>query len=900
MDFYNLSENDALAELGSSENGLTDAEAAKRLARDGENKLKEAKRDSVAKKFFMQFTDVMVIVLIAAAVISAVIAVVEKQYSDFIDVGIILAIVILNAVIGTVQECKAEKAMASLKKMSAPYCKVRRGGEIKRIETTALVKGDIVILEAGDVVPADIRLIKCASLKAESATLTGESVSEEKFTHAITGVGIPLADRDNMLFGSSTVTYGRGEGVVTAAGMDAEIGKIASMLDTKEKSVTPLQKKLNKTGKFISIAVLVIAALVFVIGILSEIGTGSVTLDGVLDSFMTAVALAVAAIPESLTAVITIIMALGVQKLSKQNAIIKKLPAVETLGSTNIICSDKTGTLTLNRMTVKRIYADGSFDPNAKSDSVERLLRCMCFCNDTVVKTDGAFSTMGDPTETALVDYAHKLGVDKPSLDKSCPRIDEIPFDSERKLMTTVNRESGGDVVYTKGAADILVKLCTHILDGGKKRKITPDDISAIEDANRKMADDALRVLAYAYKPRTVADRNTYERELVFIGLSGMIDPPREEVKSAVELCKSAGINVVMITGDNRNTAVAIATQLGICGSGKEAITGAELERMSDDMLIKRVREFHVYARVSPEHKVRIVRAWKANDMIVAMTGDGVNDAPSIKAADIGVGMGITGTEVTKEAADMVLTDDNFATIVTAVKEGRTIFANMQKTIQYLLAANIAEVMSLFLATLIFAFNKNPIVFLLPLQILWVNLVTDSLPALALGMEPPEGDVMLTPPRKSNDNLFAGQVGINIIYQGVLQTAIVLGVFLGCAFSGWGHDVGTTMSFLTLCFVQLFHSFNARSLTGSIFNKNFFKNKMLFISFFVGMALTVGLACLPVTHDVFSLQWLNWQQWLTVIMSSFSIIPMVELVKLGMECYRERKEKKQKASDATK
>ncbi|MDE7464322.1 MAG: HAD-IC family P-type ATPase [Clostridiales bacterium] len=424
MDWYNKSETEVLSELETSENGLSDAEAAKRLGKYGENKLKEAKHDSVVKKFFLQFTDVMVIVLIAAAIISAVVAVVEDQYSDFIDVGIILAIVILNAVIGTVQECKAEKAMESLKKMSAPYCKVRRNGEIKKIETTALVKGDIVILEAGDLVPADVRLIKCASLKAESATLTGEPVSEEKFTHAISDVNIPLADRDNMLFGSSTVTYGRGEGVVTATGMDAEIGKIASMLDTKEKSVTPLQRKLNKAGKFISIAVLAIAAAVFVIGILSEVGTGSVTVDGVLDSFMTAVALAVAAIPESLTAVITIIMALGVQKLSRENAIIKKLPAVETLGSTNVICSDKTGTLTLNRMTVKTVYADGKFDPNVKSDSVERMLKCMCFCNDTVVKANDGFLTMGDPTETALVDYAHKFGVDKSALEGAYPRLD--------------------------------------------------------------------------------------------------------------------------------------------------------------------------------------------------------------------------------------------------------------------------------------------------------------------------------------------------------------------------------------------------------------------------------------------------------------------------------------------
>ncbi len=893
MEWYNKSEEQIYADLDTSENGLTDEQAAKRLERDGENKLKEGKKDSVVKKFFLQFTDVMVIVLIAAAVISAVVAVVEKQYEDFIDVGIILAIVILNAVIGTVQECKAEKAMESLKKMSAPFCKVRRNGEVKKIDANLLVKGDVVILEAGDVAPADMRLVKCASLKAESATLTGESVSEEKFTHPIDGDNVQLADRDNMLFGSSTVTYGRGEGVVVATGMDAEIGKIASMLDTKEKNVTPLQKKLNATGKFISIAVLIVAAAVFVIGILSAVGTGSLGAASIIDSFMTAVALAVAAIPESLTAVITIIMAIGVQKLSKKNAIIKKLPAVETLGSTNVICSDKTGTLTLNKMTVKQIYLDGSFEPDKKSDGFDRLLKCMCCCNDTTVREEnGKKMTLGDPTETALVDYAYLNGVDKILLDKNEPRVDEIPFDSDRKLMTAVCRENDGDIIYTKGAADVLIGRCAFIYDKGKVRKITPDDVRAIDDANKQMADSALRVLAYAYKKRTNTDRDGYEDKLTFIGLSGMIDPPREEVKSAVELCKSAGIKVVMITGDNPNTAFAIASSLGICNDKKQTVTGAELELMTDDMLISKVNTFRVYARVSPEHKVRIVKAWKENGMIVAMTGDGVNDAPSIKAADIGVGMGITGTEVTKEAADMVLTDDNFATIVTAVKEGRTIFANMQKTVQYLLAANFAEVTSLLLATVIFAFSSDPYVFLLPLQILWVNLVTDSLPALALGVEPPENDVMKSPPRKSDKSLLAGRVGFNVLYQGILQTSVVLGVFLGCAFTGWGHEVGTTMSFLTLCLVQLFHSFNARSLTGSMFNKNFFKNRLMFVSFFVGALLTVGLACLPFTHDIFSLQWLSAAQWLTVIGCSIAIIPAVELVKLFVRLWDRKRSNK--------
>ncbi len=879
MEYYNKKSEEVLAELGTSENGLDEQAVRERLSEYGENKLKEAKKDSVAKKFFLQFTNVMVIVLIAAAIISAVVATIEHQYEDFIDVGIILAIVIINAVIGTVQECKAEKAMDSLKKMSAPYCKVRRGGEIKKVPTESLVKGDIVILEAGDVVPADLRLIESASIKAESAALTGESVSEEKFVHEIEGDNVVLGDRDNMLFSSSTVTYGRGVGVVTATGMDTEIGKIATMLDTKEKNITPLQKKLNTTGKFISIAVLAVAVAVFVIGVLSAVGTGSLSVDTAIDSFMTAVALAVAAIPESLTAVITIIMALGVQKLSKENAIIKKLPAVETLGSTDVICSDKTGTLTLNKMTVKKVYADFSFEPNMSGESVSKLLRCMCFCNDSIVKTDGAFSVMGDPTETALIDYAHALGVEKIALDAECPRVDEIPFDSDRKLMTTVNRESGGDIIYTKGAADMLVDKCKFILDGGKSRAMTAADKDAINSANKQMADSALRVLAYAFKPRENDDAGSYETDLTFIGLSGMIDPPREEVKDAVALCHSAGITVVMITGDNLNTAYAIGSTLGIAENREQAITGGELEEMTDEQLKERVPSLRVYARVSPEHKVRIVKAWKANGMIVAMTGDGVNDAPSIKAADIGVGMGITGTEVTKEAADMVLTDDNFATIVSSVKQGRTIFANMQKTIQYLLAANLAEVLSLLIATIVFSITQDRYVFLLPIQILWVNLVTDSLPALALGIEPPEGDVMSTPPLKTSNNLFAGKVGINILYQGVFQTIIVLGIFLGCCYTGWGHEVGTTMAFISLCLVQIFHSFNARSINGTIFNKNFFKNKLFFISALVGAGLSIGISCIPLTHDIFELVWLNWEQWLTVIGCSFAIIPAVELVK---------------------
>ena len=886
MDYSSKAVHEVYSALSTNERGLSDGEAALRLISCGENKLDEQKKPNVFVKFLKQFTDVMVIVLLAAAVVSAVVAVVQEQYEDFIDVGIILFIVVLNAVIGTVQECNAEKAMSSLKSMSAPYCKVRRDGVIKKVAVSSLVNGDVVLLEAGDVVPADIRVTKCASLKAESSALTGESASEEKFVRALPE-GTPLAERHNMLYAPGTVTYGHGEGVVTATGMKAEVGKIASMLAEGGDSVTPLQKKLNAVGKFISIAVLAIAAAVFVMGVLSAAGTGSVTADSVIDSFMTAVALAVAAIPESLTAVITIILALGVTRLSKKNAIIKRLPAVETLGSTNVICTDKTGTLTLNKMTVTNVYCGGKSGEGASS---LRMLKCMCLCNDTTVQSEGgAFSMMGDPTETALIAYAEKHGLNKQNADTNFLRTDEIPFDSDRKLMTTVNREPDGEYVYTKGAADILIKRCSHIEIDGTVRPITEKDIADIAAAGKKMSDSALRVLAYAYKKRDGACAEEYESGLIFIGLSGMIDPPREEVQGAVKLCNSAGITVVMITGDNADTAFAIASALGICKDKKQLVTGAELQNMTDDQLVSKASRLRVYARVSPEHKVRIVKAWKANGMIVAMTGDGVNDAPSIKAADIGVGMGITGTEVTKDAADMVLADDNFATIVSAVKEGRTIFANMQKTIQYLFAANLSEVLSLFFATIVFAFFKDPYVFLLPIQILWVNLVTDSLPALALGVEKPEGDVMNAPPRSASDSLFSGHVGFNIIYQGIFQTAIVLGVFLGCAFTGWGHEVGTTMAFLTLCLVQLFHSFNARSLTASLFGRGFFRNKMIFIAFFVGAALTVGLACLPITHDIFSLQWLSGMQWLTVILCSFSIVPAVEIVKLVMRIIERKK-----------
>lgn len=860
------------AKLNVPDGGITAEEAEKRLAEYGKNQLAEKKKRNVILRFLDQFKDVMVIILLCAAAVTTIVALVEKSYSEFIDVGIILAIVIINAIIGVVQESKAEQALEALKNMSKPFAKVRRGGEIMKVESSSLVPGDTVILEAGDVIPADLRLTDSRSLKIEESALTGESLPSEKDAFCLCKEDAGIGDRKNMAFSTSVVTYGRGEGVVIGTGMNTEMGKIADMLSESEEELTPIQKKLNKTGKFISLAVVVIAAVIFVVTVLSSIPSmkndNSLIADTVIEAFMTAVAIAVAAIPEGLTAVITIIMAIGVQRMSKRNAIIKKLPAVETLGSTEIICSDKTGTLTLNKMTVKKTYSLGEAGE-------KRLLECMTLCNDTVLKRDGDKEMlMGDPTETALVAYYNLTG-DSEELKKLNPRVDEVPFDSDRKLMTTVNATSDGRIVYTKGAPDMLIEKCSYILDGDKVRELTAEDKRVIAEKNSYFASDALRVLAYAYK---VDDGTEYESNLIFIGLTGMIDPPREEVKAAVAVCRKAGITPVMITGDHRDTAYAIAKELDICNDESQVITGAELNNISDEELAKNVDKYRVYARVSPEHKVKIVKAWKSRGKIVAMTGDGVNDAPSIKAADIGVGMGITGTDVTKGAADMVLADDNFATIVEAVKEGRKIFDNMQKTIQFLLSANICEVLCLFIVTVLFSILGQGAAdsFLYPIQILWVNLVTDSLPALALGMEEGNDDIMNNPPRKSDDNLFAGHLGINIVYQGVLQTIVVLAVFLGAQFGGWGHEVAASMAFITLCLIQLFHCFNSKSLTGTIFHKDIFKNKFMLLAFGVGCVLTVGVALIPGLNTIFHVVDLNLVQWLVAVFAAAAIIPLVE------------------------
>lgn len=869
--------------LNVPDGGISADEAERRLGEYGKNELQGQKKKNIFMRFLLQFKDIMVIILLCAAAVTAVIAIVEKNYSDFIDVGIILAIVIINAIIGVVQESKAEQALEALKNMSKPFAKVRRGGEILKVESASLVPGDTVILEAGDVVPADMRLTESRSLKIEESALTGESLPSEKNALDICPEDAGIGDRHNMAFSTSVVTYGRGEGIVVGTGMKTEMGKIAGMLSESEEETTPIQKKLDKTGKFISLAVIIIAVVIFIVTVLSSIpqmkNNNAIIADTVIEAFMTAVAIAVAAIPEGLTAVITIIMAIGVQRMSKRNAIIKKLPAVETLGSTEIICSDKTGTLTLNKMTVKKTYCD---------HGEKRLLECMVLCNDTVLKKDGERQLlMGDPTETALVAF-YNLTDDSEELNKNNPRVDEVPFDSDRKLMTTVNATSEGRMVFTKGAPDMLIEKCTRILDENGVREITDEDKNEIAETNSSFASDALRVLAYAYKPD---DGSAYEKDLIFIGLTGMIDPPREEVKDAVAVCKKAGITPIMITGDHKDTAYAIARELHICDNANQVVTGAQLSEMSDEELAANVEKYRVYARVSPEHKVRIVKAWKSKGKIVAMTGDGVNDAPSIKVADIGVGMGITGTDVTKGAADMVLADDNFATIVEAVKEGRKIFDNMQKTIQFLLSANICEVFCLFIVTLLFSVlgQSTADAFLLPIQILWVNLVTDSLPALALGMESGSDDIMDNPPRKSDDNLFAGHLGINIIYQGIIQTVLVLAVFFAGNFSSWGHEVGASMAFITLCLIQLFHCFNTKSLNGTIFHKDFFKNKFMFVAFAVGCVLTIGVAVIPGLNDVFHVVDLNWQQWLVTLGASVAVIPLVEISKLIMRAVYKKK-----------
>ena len=867
MNYHHLPYDEVLKQVDSRHDGLSEAEAADRLAQNGKNALIEAKKKPAIIKFLSQFTDPMIIVLLVAAVISAVFAIVRSEYTELIDSGIILLIVIINAIIGFIQESKAENALEALKNKNKPYAKVLRGGQRKTVLSEELVVGDIVFLEAGDIVPADMRLLSSASLKIEESALTGESVPVDKDAEAAVEENAALGDRLNMAYSGGTVSYGRGEGVVTATGMDTETGQIARMINEVKEAPSPLDRQLGKTAKILSIAVLAIAVIIFLVR--AFIYGDYQNTDKLIDAFMTSVAIAVAAIPEGLPAVVTIVLAMGVRKMSTRRAIVKNLSSVETLGCCEVICSDKTGTLTLNKMTVKQCYCP---------DEDESLLRrIMALCNDAAQTSDGL---VGDPTETALVAYAIDKGDDFLALSATYPRVNEKPFDSVRKLMTTVHEYNGERVSYTKGAPDMLIARCKYILKNGQVTPITQEDIENIKAANSAMAQKALRVLAAAY----AEGENLDEENLIFVGLTGMIDPPRAEVKAAVAKCRSAGIHTIMITGDHVETAKAIAKELDILRDGDLCATGAQLDEMSDEYLNENIGRFAVFARVSPENKVRIVKAVKYNKQVVAMTGDGVNDAPSIKEADIGIGMGITGTQVSKDAADMILTDDNFATIVGAVEEGRKIFSNITKAIQFLLSANIAEVICLFIASVILAGivgGTDPdFVFLTPVMILWVNLVTDSFPALSLGTEKAESDVMTLPPRKSDKSLFSGNLGKDIIIQGVMQAVLVMTSFCLGYFVLGSHAQASTMAFVSLCFIQLFHSFNLRSQRHSVLNKRFFENKFLDLSTLLGIALTIAVVLIPGVNTVFHTAPLNGWEWLVAVGVAVAIIPFVELQKL--------------------
>ena len=870
-----------------AEKGLSQEEVLKRQEKYGLNELKAKKKKSLIVKFLEQFKDFMIIILIISAIISGVIGVAQGE--GITDTIIILIVITVNAIIGVAQENKAEKSLEALQKLSSHVAKVMRNGKLEVIPSKELVPGDIVILDTGDYVPADLRIIEAVNLKSQEAALTGESVPVEKMAAKIEDDKIGIGDRINMLFSSSLITYGRGKAVVVETGMNTEVGKIADIINTAEESGTPLQQKLDKLGKTLGIVALVICAIIFVVGLLYG--------KEPIHMFMTAVSLAVAAIPEGLPAVFTIVLAIGVQRMVKRNAIVKKLPAVETLGSASVICSDKTGTLTQNKMTVEKVFCDGvlvDLDNAKDMIDIQKLVYSSMLCNDTKISENQELT--GDPTETALVDMAFKLDFD-PTVYGRFPRVAEIPFDSDRKLMTTVHEENGKYIVYTKGGVDELLSICnSYILEGDIKQDLE-EYKEIIRKNNEDMAQNALRVLAMAYK---VLDHKPegeeikeLESNLTYIGMVGMIDPPRLEAKAAVEECKSAGIKTVMITGDHKITAIAIAKSLGILENDDEAITGTELEEMSDEDLIKNVRKYSVYARVSPEHKVRIVKAWQANGEIVAMTGDGVNDAPSLKIADIGCAMGVVGTDVAKEAADVILTDDNFATVVSAVEEGRRIYDNILKAIQFLLSSNIGEIVVLFLAILItpllgkaFNIDITLIETLLPIQILWINLVTDSLPALALAVDPPAKDIMQRKPLKnSKKGIFTKGMTWRIIYQGIMIGLITLAAFIiGLSTEGISQEekvkTGQTMAFYVLALGELVHVFNIRDNKKSIFKTGIFNNGKLILANLVSASLMFVILFTPALRDIFSLVLLPKQHIFEIILLVLTPVFVVELLKL--------------------
>ena len=872
--FYTQGEEEVLKNLDTSVDGLSTAQAKERLDAYGYNELDEGEKRSLLSKFIDQFKDLMIIILLVAAALS----VITEGMHGLTDACIILAVVVLNAAFGVYQEGQAEAAIEALKNMSSPLARVRRDGNVVEIDSRELVPGDIVLLEAGDVVPADMRLLEAASLKIEEAALTGESVPVEKDVTETVEAEAGIGDRVNMGYQNSNVTYGRGTGVVTNTGMYTEVGKIADMLANADESQTPLKQSLEQLSKTLTYLIIAIALVTFLVSVFIR---GEQPLEGL----MVAVALAVAAIPEGLPAIVTILLSLGTTTLAKRNSIVRKLPAVETLGSTEIIASDKTGTLTMNQMTVEKVYTNGQLQSAATELSADNTtLRIMNFANDTKVDPDGKL--IGDPTETALVQFGLDHNFDVRDVLKSEPRVAELPFDSDRKLMSTIHKEADGTYfVAVKGAPDQLLKRVTRIEINGEVRPITDEDKQAILATNKDLAKQALRVLMMAYKTTNdipTLESEVVESDLIFSGLVGMIDPERPEAAEAVRVAKEAGIRPIMITGDHQDTAEAIAKRLGIIDPNDtedHVFTGAELNELSDEEFQKVFKQYSVYARVSPEHKVRIVKAWQNDGKVVAMTGDGVNDAPSLKTADIGIGMGITGTEVSKGASDMVLADDNFATIIVAVEEGRKVFSNIQKSIQYLLSANMAEVFIIFFATL-FGWDV-----LQPVHLLWINLVTDTLPAIALGVEPAEPGIMTHKPRGRQSNFFDGGVFGAIMYQGVFQTILVLAVY------GWGlvfpehhtqaeiHADALTMAFATLGLIQLLHAFNVKSVYQSVFKVGLFRNKTFNWAIPVAFVLLMATIVVPGFNSLFHVSHLSLTQWLAVIVGSFLIVVLVELVK---------------------
>jgi Ca2+-transporting ATPase len=879
IQFYNQEISEIISSLKSdTAKGLRTDEVKRRLVEYGYNQLASKRRKSFAQKFFEQFKSFMIIILLIAAVISGVVGLMQGE--GLLDTYVILGILVLNAFVGAFQERKAETSLEALKSLAAPLTKVLRDGVIKEVLTGELVPGDIIILETGAVIAADLRLTEAVNLKIQESALTGESVPVEKHTAVLRGNDVALGDRINMAFSSGMVTYGRGRGVVIGTGMKTEVGKIANMLQETVETETPMSRRLEQLGKVLGIAALIICAVIFIVGVLYG--------NSVISMFMTAVSLAVAAIPEGLPAVSTVVLAIGVQRMVKRNAIIRTLPSVETLGSATVICSDKTGTLTQNKMTVVEAYVNHKKDvinraapATVLNKEENRLLAIAVLCADAQVRTneDGKFEFTGDPTETALLDFGILYGMYKNDIEKKFPRIAEIPFDSERKRMTTVNRMSETNTrINVKGALDEVLSVCDKIIIHGKIRPIAADDKQQILQVNETMANSALRVLAMAYKdlpevPRKVQIGET-ENGLIFIGLLGMIDPARPEVIDAVAKCNNAGIKPVMITGDHKSTAMAIAREIGIYKEGDTAITGAELEKLSEDEFIKNVAKYSVYARVAPEHKVRIVKAWQSHDEVVAMTGDGVNDAPALKQADIGAAMGIVGTDVAKGAADMVLTDDNFATIVSAVEEGRRIYDNILKAIQFLLSTNIGEIF-LLLVTSIFNLG-NP---LLPIQILWVNLVTDSLPALALSVDPAEKGIMNRNPRNSKKGFMTNGMVWRIMYQGIMIGAIPLAAFM-IGLREQGVVLGQTMAFATLMFAQLVHVRNLHSNTRSSLTISPFKNIPLIGAIAASAALALIVLLIPPIRDAFSLTALDGKHWLIVILMSLIPLVVVDIFKL--------------------